>query len=286
MPTCIVSIVTFNSGRVIADCLQSIPSDIPVVIVDNGSTDDTLAVVRQTRPTAMVIKTRRNLGFGRAHNLAIHRTDSDFILVLNPDTVLLPNCIAALLQAANRYPDSGLIGAMHQQPDGTFNSCFRNDMHCHLQLARVKATSIAGNQPPMGDLCVEQVSGALMLLRRSAIRKTGGFNKNIFMYFEDDDLCARLRLAGFSLVITPLARVIHYEGQSAGSSLRVNCIKGYHFERSRKLVYALYHGRGFGFRMMLLSHIVRNLRRTIRYRLKNDKGRAVYHLAGIKGLLS
>ena len=288
MTSVAVSIVSFNSARVIADCLRSIPLNVTVYIVDNGSTDDTLAIVAQTRPDAHIIKPRKNLGFGRAHNAVFRRTDTDFVLVLNPDTILQKGCLDQLFLSAERYPDSGLMGALHVQNDGRINECFKNDLDCAVHLARgLYNRKAAGCAKPGNDICVEQVTGALMLIRRSALQATKGFQRHLFMYFEDDDLCARIRLAGFSIILCPSARVVHLEGKSTHSrSYRVDCIKGYHFERSRKIVHTLYHGKNLGFYKLIIAGLWRCLRRATRYRFKNDIGRTVFYLAGMAGLLS
>lgn len=289
MTTVCVSLVTYNSGSVIGDCLRSIPPDVPVYVADNGSTDQTLDVVRQVRPDAH-IKKLRNIGFGRAHNVNIRNSDSDFVLVLNPDTILLPDCLAVLLDTAHGHPDAGLVGALHQQPDGALNACFKNDRDYYPQLIRCAAAKSSSRAiVPDGPLCVEQITGALMLIRRQALQAVTGFSERLFMYFEDDDLCARIRKAGYAVIVAPQARVIHLEGKSSatsGASHKVACIKGYHFERSRKVVHVLYHGRNAAYYQLILSGVVRCLRRAVRYRLKNDPGRAVYYMAGIKGLLS
>jgi N-acetylglucosaminyl-diphospho-decaprenol L-rhamnosyltransferase len=292
-----VSIVTFNSARVIADCLHSIPSDVPVYIVDNGSSDNTLHIVTQTRPTAIIIKPHKNLGFGRAHNIVFRRTQTDFVLVLNPDTILQSGCFAQLMDAAQTYPEAGIIGALHVQDDGRVNACFRNDLDYAPHLARARShyrAKAAGSTCPTGDICVEQITGALMLIRRAALRSVKGFNRHLFMYFEDDDLCARVRLAGYSVVLCPAARVVHLEGQSTQAetaqdvrrSFRVDCIKGYHFERSRKIVQASYQGWRLQSYSLVVTHLWKNLRRAVRYRFKNDIGRTIYYLAGMAGLLS
>lgn len=283
-----VSIVTYNSAGVIADCLRSIPQDAEIYIADNGSRDQTIDIARSVRPDAFIKRLRRNVGFGRAHNINFRRSQAPFILILNPDTILLPGCLDHLLQAAQRYPDSGLIGAIHQQADGRLNACFKNDIDFYPQLVRrTTKARLSSALVPDGDICVEQVTGALMLLKRSVLQAVNGFSPQIFMYFEDDDLCARIRKAGYSIILTPDARVIHLEGRSSRAhSFRIDRIKGYHFERSRKIVHAMYHGHNKDSYTLVTSGLWRCLRRAIRYGLKNDMGRSVYYLSGMAGLLS
>ncbi|HEY1096838.1 MAG TPA: glycosyltransferase family 2 protein [Alphaproteobacteria bacterium] len=289
MPSLAVSLVTFNSAGVIAACLRSIPMDVPVYVVDNGSNDNTLDMIRQERPDAVITVPHRNMGFGRAHNLNARKITADYILVLNPDTVLQSACLVYLLDAA-QAPDAGMVGALHQNDEGDVQSCFHNDLDYYPQLAPYKRKycrkAVAATIVPDGPVCVEQITGALMLIRRDVYALVKGFNPKLFMYFEDDDICARIRKAGYNIILAPQARVIHYEGKSSGSSDRVQCIKGYHFERSRKIVHAAYHGRGVSYYGLIGTGLLRCLRRAVKYRLKGKRSRAVYYMAGCKGLLS
>lgn len=284
----VVSIVTYNSAKVIAGCLQSLPSDVDIVIQDNGSRDNTLDIVRRERPDAVIHALRRNLGFGRAHNRTIHATNHEFVLILNPDTVMLPGCIDHLLKSADTHPDAGMIGAVHQQEDGTPNPCYRNDFDYYPQLARDKnnyQAKGAGCALACREICAEQITGALMLLRRSVLHVIKGFNPSIFMYFEDDDLCARMRKAGYSVIVEPAARVVHFEGKSAGGSRRVACIKGYQFERSRKIVYAHYHGCT-GLNGLIAENAWRCIRRMIKAVLCGNVYKIYYYAAGLRGVFS
>ena len=284
-----VSLVTYNSAAVIVDCLRSLPDHVDIYIQDNNSSDTTLDSVRRERPQAHIRHLRHNIGFGRAHNKTFRETDHDFVLVLNPDTILLPGCLDHLIETAKIYPQAGVIGALHQQHDGAVNACFRNDLDYYPQIIgepSLYKAKAAGKATPEAPVCVEQMTGALMLFRRSALDKIKGFDRRLFMYFEDDDICARLRLNGFNVILCPMARVVHFEGKSAGGSSRVACIKGYQFERSRKIIYAIYHGRDGGFLKLVLGGTLRCLRRVLRYTLKNDRNRTLYYLAGIAGLWS
>ena len=290
-----ISIVTFNSARVIGACIRALPPHVPLYVMDNGSRDDTVNVIRALRPDAVVKTARRNLGFGRAHNRtmrAIRRDhpDVDFILVLNPDTILQPGCFDQVLHTAQTYPAAGIIGALHIQDDGTINPCFRNDFDFYPQLARpgtpFHARGAAARITPQDVVCVEQITGALMLLRTAALDRITGFDKRLFMYFEDDDLCARARLAGYNILLCPQARVVHLEGKSSGTSYRTQWIKGYHFERSRKYMHRFYHGRGWSYYIIVMQGVGRCLRRAVKAALKGRMTQAVYYLAGCAALLS
>jgi N-acetylglucosaminyl-diphospho-decaprenol L-rhamnosyltransferase len=290
MSSVAVSIVTYNSAAVIADCLRSLPRDVTVYVTDNNSTDNTVDIVQHECPDAIITASPENMGFGCAHNNNIAQTSADYILVLNPDTVLYPDCLQQLLDAAKHYPDAGMIGALHEKANGQYSACFRNDFNYYPHLARSRK-----NYNPKADgsvilpdaaVCVEQITGALMLITRAALKAVNGFNSRLFMYFEDDDLCTRVRQAGYTIVLAPQARVVHYEGLSSGVSYRVQRIKGYHFERSRKIVHADYYGRGGSYYALIATGFIRCLSRALKCTLKGEMPRAVYYLAGCGGLLA
>jgi GT2 family glycosyltransferase len=232
-----VSIVTVlhNSSAVIEKCLQSIPSGITVYVVDNASTDGCAKLAKKIRPDAVIITSTTNLGFGRGNNLAFAKVRTEFAFALNPDTVMQHDTIDNLLAAADRYPEAAIIAPTMFFEDGNIQKTYKKSVFSR-ELA--KGSYII----PEGDLCAECLSGAAMLLRMGLFRKIGFFDPKIFLFYEDDDICLKIRQAGYSLVQTPEASLIHLMGKSSPPSYKYIYLKNWHMMWSRLYLEKKYKG--------------------------------------------
>ncbi|MFZ2468744.1 glycosyltransferase family 2 protein [Parvibaculum sedimenti] len=202
-----VIIVTFNSAAVVRDAVRSLPRGMNVIVVDNASADQSVLVAGAEG--ARCITCDSNIGFGRASNLGAARSSAEFILFLNPDAVLGEHALEAMYRAAMRFPDAAIVGP--RLIDGEGRTCLRYSSILH------PLSDDALNAPcePEGVCCMPLLTGAALLCRRSAFEQVGGFDENIFLYYEDDDLCLRLRRAGWSLLYEPEAEVFHGSGRSS-----------------------------------------------------------------------
>lgn len=169
---------TFNSGDVIGASLASVARDVPVVVVDNLSSDGTAKAALAVRPDAVILRQSTNQGFGRACNDGLGAVTTEFAVIVNPDLTLRPGCLEACLAAAVAHPDAAILGSA---VDGA-----------------------------AGDVVsVDKVPGCFMMLRMSAFADGVFFDPNIFMYYEDDDICMRARAAGHAVVAVSAATVDH-----------------------------------------------------------------------------
>jgi GT2 family glycosyltransferase len=284
-----ISLVTYNSAAVIADCLRSIPTDVPVMVLDNASTDNTIDIVHQARPSAQIIAPGKNLGFGNAHNFNLQNMDTEFGLVLNPDTILLPRCLDELIATADSDKQAGMIGAQHVHPDGTPYSCFGNDTLYHPQITTIpekKALSVTADDV----ICVETIVGALMLIRRSAFPNNIYFDPNIFMYFEDIDICAQTRMRGQTVLLNPRARVIHLQDKSSPPTLQIARLKGFASQFGKLYVYKKYHPHLVEFLPYAAWSLKKILSRLLKAALRGDGYELHRYAAGLlgwgKGLVS
>jgi N-acetylglucosaminyl-diphospho-decaprenol L-rhamnosyltransferase len=237
-PSVTAILVTHFSARVISQCLKNLPPGLPVVVTDNASTDETRALIRATLPHAVLNENAVGVGFGNAANQGFARADTDFVLLLNPDATLRPDTLDRLLAAAARYPDAGVLAPALRDPDGGWEVSHDVGLFRRLDLPRRRTDA-----EPTGDICAEYVSGAAMLIRRDALRKVGGFDPEIFLYYEDDDFCLRLRQAGFSLVRVADAVVDHIGGGSIPRTWDKHFEKHRHMAWSRRYIEAKWHGR-------------------------------------------
>ena len=231
--------VTHHSAALIENCLRSVARAAQVIVVDNASDDGTPDVVRRALPSARLIENRIGRGFGNGCNQGLELVEAEFALLLGPDSTIDNASVAALVEAADTWPEAGLLGPAIIAPDG------------HVELShdigffeRVHGGKRMDAQLlPEGPLCADHLSGAVLLVRMSALREVGFFDRNIFLYYEDDDLCLRMRKAGHTLVLVPAARATHIGGGSSRPSRQHRWEKFWHMAWSRLYIEAKYHGR-------------------------------------------
>ena len=212
--------ITHNGGLVIGGLLNSLPAEYPLIVVDNASQDDTLDIVTNLRPDAQIIRNQTGLGYGVAASRGLAAVDTEFALLANPDALLGKDAIDALLQAASDYPDAAMFGPIHKDGNGDIELSHDVELWKRSQYGR-----LAYDEAPQGSACVEFLSGAVNLVRMSAIREIGFYDPEIYLYFEDDDMCMRLRQAGHSLILVANSVVTHLNG----GSVRPN--RAYYWEK-------------------------------------------------------
>lgn len=202
-----VVIVAFNSAAVIGRALSSLPAGVQVVVVDNASTDGSADIAAATG--AFCLRNRKNLGFGRASNQGAALCTREFVLFLNPDAMLTTGALHRMLATAVQNPEAAAVGPKLIDETGRATWRFASILH---PLPRQRE---AAPLEPEGACCMPLLTGAALLCRSVAFRKVGGFDENIFLYHEDDDLSLRLTRAGYSLIYEPAARVVHEFGRSS-----------------------------------------------------------------------
>ncbi|MES2710036.1 MAG: glycosyltransferase family 2 protein [Pseudomonadota bacterium] len=231
-----VVIVTYRSAGVIAQALRALPASAEIIIVDNASPDDTVAAARAARPGAIILEQPENRGFGAGCNAGIEAATREFIVLLNPDGRIAVSALGTLVAAADAWPDAAILAPALLDDDGRPVRSW--------DAGQVRRRALARNRKaepwPSGPFCVDFVSGACMLLRRTDGLR---FDEGFFLYYEDDDLCAEARARGRSIVVVPAARAGHAGGQSSAPSRRVAWRKAYHMAWSR-LRYLDKHGGG------------------------------------------
>lgn len=229
-----IIIVTFNNADTIQSCLSSIPdSTAEIIVVDNASQDDTCAKIMRGFPAVKLVQSSSNTGFAAAVNHGASMALGDRLLLINPDSVLDPNCIPRLLACADLAPCHGIYGG-----NATYSNCqpnrisglnrptLRSVMSATLGLrAMFPGSSLFDPESVWRKLektdadavAVDIVSGACLLVMRPLWNSLGGFDTRYFMYGEDADLCLRARQLGYDPVVVRKATLVHDIGGSATS---------------------------------------------------------------------
>lgn len=234
-----------------------------VVVVDNGSGDDSVSVLRAALPDTLIMARDENGGFGAGCNAGIECARAmgvDYVWLLNNDAVPEERCLEYLLAKAARDPATGAVGARIREPKGTVvdhAGCVMSPLtfNCRYTLSE---SEIAANR-------YAWITGASMLLSMRAIKKVGAFDTRYFMYWEDADLCHRLRRAGFTLAIAQQALVEHEAGTSS-NQMRILRYQ-WHLESQLRWVKRSYSTVIYGTVLVYLRHFAKSLLTRDRERL-------------------
>lgn len=228
MPTISVCIVNYNTRELLHACLDSVLKENPdeVIVVDNASSDNSVAMVEAEYPSIRLVKLNKNIGYGAASNRAIEQCHTDHILLLNSDTLLKPGSLDALNRYLVRHEFASIVGPRVLNPDGTIQtSCFYfpTPVHIFLYLSnlykliphlrilrRQTLQAVSADRPRV----VPWVLGAALAFRRATFETEGGFDEDFFMYFEEVDLCYRLSRNDQQVRFVPEAEIIHVGGAS------------------------------------------------------------------------
>jgi GT2 family glycosyltransferase len=231
-----VVVVTWHSAATIGACLESLPAGVPVVVVDNDSSDDTAQRVSAARPEAVWIPAGANLGFGAACNLGASRLPAHDLLFLNPDAALGPGTLEALHATLRASPSTGAVGPRIVGADGLPEWSWGEDPTVRDEFVRSRRVR-RGEVPPVPTGPVDWVTGGCCLVRREAWEAVTGFDPGYFLYFEDLDLCRRIRQAGFTVLVVPEVEATHVRGHSSGQASQA--VKR-HYRESQRRYYARY----------------------------------------------
>jgi len=267
MPELAIIIVNYNTRDLLRSCLTDVKRhvatvDATVTVVDNGSSDGSVEMTRNEFPGVSLIAREDNLGFARANNRALEATDSDFVLLLNSDAFLCDGALEELRRVMNSDGQIAAVGPRMFDRNGALLA----SAHRFETLAKLAATALglhellpsclarsatylcgrAGklhrlNCDATAPVDVDWISGACMMVRRSAIAEVGPMDERYFMYMEDEDWCRRFKRAGYTVMYAPAARAIHHVASSSESSWRTAAA----YRDSRRIYHRQYNRRFF-----------------------------------------
>jgi len=259
-----VIIVNWNARDRLAECLTSIEQQagrlsLETWVVDNGSTDGSAELVEGRFPWVKLLVNQENRGFARANNQALRRAQGRYLLLLNPDTVILDDALMAMIDFLDVHPDVGAVGCRLVNPDGSMQTSsysfptlftilvsaygLKRLLPLNLLRRSFLGRALEGH---FGHLSrhdqvrsVDFVTGACMMVRREVMEQVGLLDENFFLYAEEIDWCRRIKEAGWEVYFTPQAQVIHHIGQSSRQSGEALAL----LYRSRCYYFRKHHGQ-------------------------------------------
>ncbi len=227
-----IVIVSWNTRAILRDCLESVDRNAgavccEVLVVDNASADDSVAMVREEFPHVRLIENAENRGFAAANNQGIALAAGRYVLLLNSDTVVLDQAIAKTVAFADARPDAAVVGCRVLNADRTLQrTCSMYPSLPNLVLSSTYLYKVFPRSRLLGrehmtwwdhdgTREVEVVSGCFMLIRREAIEQVGTMDEGFFMYAEETDWCYRFRQAGWKVLYAPVGQIVHLGGKSS-----------------------------------------------------------------------
>ena len=248
-----VIIVTRNTCQLACAAIESVLNgqDNPsreIFLVDNGSTDETPAVVAKRFPSVHLLRSDRNFGFARANNLAARQAQGQFLLLLNSDAALQPESLAAAVGWMRAHPDCGVAGVQLLNPDGSPQNSIANfptlatELLNKSLLRRLCPRRYPGKEQRFTEpIEVETVVGACMIIRRDLWDAIGGLDERYFFFLEETDFCLQTRRLGKRLMHLPQIMVWHGQGKTAKKNSPAARIE---YWRSRYIYFAKNHPPG------------------------------------------
>ena len=236
-PGVTVVVVTFNALPWLERCLESV-SGHDVVVVDHGSTDGTLGVVRERFPTVRIVE-QENKGMGGGNNAGMRESHGRYFFLLNSDAWVVGDALERLVGFADEHPDAAVVGPKLLNTDGTLQRSVRGEPTLwrlateYLFIRKLAPRSQLLNPLYAGGFAHDQVReaewlyGPALLVRSEAVADVGSFDEAFFMFSEEVDLLTRFRRAGWKVLFFPGAEVVHVGGATHGGSLYAENLRGH-----------------------------------------------------------
>ena len=221
-----VVIVNYNVRLLLEECIKSVEKALDgiegdIFVIDNNSSDVSVEYIRERFPKVHIIANKENLGFARANNQAIRMTDAEYILLLNPDTVVYENTLRGCLDFMDANPEAGGVGVRMLTREGKVAPESRRAVPtpwvAFLKMLGLTSRYYMSHLPWDKPGRIEVVSGAFCMLRHKALDQIGLLDEDFFMYGEDIDLSYRLLKGGWQNWYLPYD-IIHYKGESTQKS--------------------------------------------------------------------
>ncbi len=226
-----IIILNYNTEQLLRQCLNSLPAhdDYQIIVVDNASTDGSVAMVRKEFPKVELTISKTNCGFTRGNNLAKGKTKGEYVLFLNSDTKVYPGTLERMVEFMDQNPDAGISTCYTELPnESLYYACHRGfptpwNSICYFSgLAKLfpKSKLFAGYTAtylPIDRIHeIDTCSGTFLLIRKELLDKINWFDEDYFSYGEDMEMCYRIKELGYKVMFVPDVKIMHYWGASSG----------------------------------------------------------------------
>lgn len=226
-----IVILCWNDTKVLDECLRSIytgthSTDFEVIVSDNGSSDGAPDFVRRNYPETRIVENHANLGFAKGNNAGIAVSRGEYVLILNPDTILHEAALDKFINFADKHAEAGAFGCRVLNPDGSYQNparpfptiwrylvaalCLRSIAH----VSELFTSDIYMGWRGDTARVIDWQSGCCVMFRTDLLKRLGGFDEQFFYQKEEVDLCRRVWNAGYSIIYTPEATITHLGSQS------------------------------------------------------------------------
>ena len=258
-----VIINTFNSDEKIFSCLDSISPNISIIIIENSNNVDFKNILEKKYPNVKCELTGKNLGYGNGNNLGLSKVKTKFSLILNPDTIIEKNSVNNFFTTANSLPDFAIISPAIQEDKDRGTNKNKNVFE------------------------VENVKGFAMFLNMEQFNDIGFFDKNFFIYFEEIDLCRRLKIANKKIYLDPNIIINHIGGSSHNKSINyeMELSRNWHWMWSTFYYHKKYNGFSFAF-MKVIKKLVSSLFKILFYSIIFEKNKKKIYYQRASGLIN
>jgi len=222
-----IILVNYNGADVLVDCLKSLDKFIPkneyeIILVDNNSQDNSIDIINREFANIKLIRLLENVGFGAGNNIGAKAATGEFLFLLNTDTILTNNILPHLIKLMSANSDIGIVGPKLLFPDGSFQISFSPEIGIKGESESRKMHKNSQDENYVNTIerdfknirQVDIVVGAAFFIRRDLFNLLNGFDEEFFMYFEESDLCQRVRDKGYKILYTPHSSLIHIRGHS------------------------------------------------------------------------
>lgn len=228
-----IVIVSWNVKKLLEECLNSVFKNqgnlsVEVFVSDNASTDGTAEMVKTKFPQVKYIQNEGNIGFPKANNRALRHTQGKYFIFLNPDTIVTPNALPEMVKFMEEHKDCGALGPKLLNPDETLQPSCRRFPTLETQLYNALFLDVLFPKSKIfGKYMmsywkhdaireVDQPMGSALLVRRASLDNVCCFDENILFWYDEVDLCYRIKKSGWKIYFTPNAQIFHYGGQGFG----------------------------------------------------------------------
>jgi GT2 family glycosyltransferase len=286
-----IVIVNWNTRALLEQCLRSLEdtirhSSFDVWVVDNGSSDGSVAMVQKCFPDVHIIANTENVGFVRANNQALARCKGRYVLLFNSDAQALFSSLDNIVRFMDEHPNAGLAGVRLLNPDMSFQASFTpfptlwREFLILSGLGKWLIRPVFPSSGPQMERGAQKIvgymEGACLMARREAVDQVGGLDEHIFMYAEDVDWCYRFHQSGWEVWYLPQSPIIHHRGQS--SKKRRGRMEA-ELYRSRVYFFTKHYGKGTAFCLKVLIYAVTLTKmlvhRLLRLVTRGSRGRTV-----------